>query len=161
LPTPAALEKGWLRGLHREVEQIERECGRAEAGGGASPGLGGPHDDAVSLMKGRLSFVEGVRWTTGLNHQTPVPVLNDGQAALKGETWLGAGQGCSDVVMLTLGTGVGGAILSDGRVLAGHTGRAGHLGHITLNVLGEKDIVNTPGSLEDAIGEHTVLHRSA
>jgi glucokinase len=40
-------------------------------------------------------------------------------------------------------------------------GRAGHLGHISLNPTGPGDIVNTPGSLEDAIGEHTLARRSA
>jgi glucokinase len=89
-----------------------------------------------------------------------VPVINDGQAALNAETWLGAGRGCRDLVMLTLGTGVGGAVLVDGRVLIGSTGRAGHLGHMTVNATGDKDIVNTPGSLEDAIGNCTVARRT-
>jgi predicted NBD/HSP70 family sugar kinase len=89
-----------------------------------------------------------------------VPVINDGHAALKAEMWLGAGRGCRDLVMLTLGTGVGGAILVDGRVLIGSTGRAGHLGHITVNATGDKDIVSTPGSLEDAIGNCTVARRT-
>jgi len=74
--------------------------------------------------------------------------------------WLGAGRGCRDLVMLTLGTGVGGAILVDGRVLIGSTGRGGHLGHMTVNATGDKDIVNTPGSLEDAIGNCTVARRT-
>jgi len=89
-----------------------------------------------------------------------VPVINDGHAALNAETWLGAGRGCRDLVMLTLGTGVGGAILVDGNVLIGSTGRGGHLGHITVNATGDKDIVNTPGSLEDAIGNCTVARRT-
>ena len=48
----------------------------------------------------------------------------------------------------------------DGRVLHGHIGRAGHLGHVSLEAEGAYDIVNTPGSLEDAIGEHNVMVRS-
>lgn len=89
-----------------------------------------------------------------------VPVINDGHAALHAEMWLGAGRGCRDLVMLTLGTGVGGAVLVDGRVLIGSTGRGGHLGHMTVNAAGDKDIVNTPGSLEDAIGNCTVARRT-
>jgi glucokinase len=48
----------------------------------------------------------------------------------------------------------------DGVLLRGHLGRAGHLGHISLDPAGAPDIVNTPGSLEDAIGDATVLERS-
>ena len=62
--------------------------------------------------------------------------------------------------MLTLGTGVGGAALVEGRLLDGHLGRAGHLGHLTVDATGRRDIVNTPGSLEDAIGDCTVAERS-
>jgi len=60
-----------------------------------------------------------------------------------------------------LGTGVGGAILADGRLLKGHIGRAGHLGHISLNPDGPPDIVGTPGSLEEMIGNCTLPARSA
>jgi len=49
----------------------------------------------------------------------------------------------------------------DGRLLRGRLGRAGHLGHVSLNPTGPLDIVNTPGSLEDAIGEHTIHTRSS
>jgi glucokinase len=48
----------------------------------------------------------------------------------------------------------------DGRILHGHLGRAGHLGHVSLDANGLKDTVNTPGSLEDAIGDHTLARRS-
>jgi glucokinase len=90
-----------------------------------------------------------------------VPVLNDAQAALVGETWCGAARGSRNALMLTLGTGVGGAAMVDGRILRGHIGRAGHLGHVSLDPSGALDIVNTPGSLEDAVGDCTVERRSA
>src|SRR5258706_6666131 len=48
----------------------------------------------------------------------------------------------------------------DGRLLRGHLGRAGHLGHICLDIDGERDIANTPGSLETMIGNYTVESRS-
>src|SRR5204863_3969514 len=51
-------------------------------------------------------------------------------------------------------------IMIDGRILKGAIGRAGHLGHICLDVDGTNDIVNTPGSLENAIGNCTIGHRS-
>ena len=61
---------------------------------------------------------------------------------------------------LTLGTGVGGGAIVDGRLLRGAIGRAGHLGHISLDADGAPDITGAPGSLEDAIGDCTVARRS-
>jgi glucokinase len=90
-----------------------------------------------------------------------VLVLNDAHAALLGEVWKGAAAGYRNVVLLTLGTGVGGAILADGRLLKGHIGRAGHLGHMSLNPDGPPDIVGTPGSLEQMIGNCTLVARSS
>jgi glucokinase len=144
----------------REVARIESALGRADAIGVACPGLVRREGDAVYWMKGRLDVLEGLHWTRALQRSSPVRVINDAQAALVGEAWLGAGRECRDVVMLTIGTGVGGAIMCDGHVLSGSTGRAGHLGHIALRVPGRKDIVNTPGSLEDAIGNCTVRERT-
>ena len=57
---------------------------------------------------------------------------NDANAALLAEAWVGAAKNCSNIVMLTLGTGVGGAIMSDGRILRGANGMAGEIGHTIL-----------------------------
>lgn len=155
--------------IREQIARLESTIGHAAAIGVACPGLVRRDARAVHWMKGRLNALEGLDWTEALQRpvQRPlqampvtVPVINDGHAALNAETWLGAGRGCRDLVMLTLGTGVGGAVLVDGRVLIGSTGRAGHLGHMTVNATGEKDIVNTPGSLEDAIGNCTVARRT-
>jgi glucokinase len=146
--------------IREQIARIEAEVGPAAAIGVACPGLVRRDARAVHWMKGRLNALEGLDWTTALERGAIVPVINDGHAALKAETWLGAGRGCRDLVMLTLGTGVGGAVLVDGRVLIGSTGRGGHLGHMTVNATGAKDIVNTPGSLEDAIGNCTIARRT-
>jgi glucokinase len=111
-------------------------------------------------MPGRLQGLEGLDWTRHLGTPRPVPVLNDAHAALLGEAWLGAARGFRDVILLTLGTGVGGACLADGRLLRGHISRAGHFGHICLDPDGAQDICNLPGSLEDAIGNCTLPARS-
>jgi glucokinase len=63
---------------------------------------------------------------------TPVILENDANAAALGEHWIGAGKGVRDLVLLTLGTGIGGGIISEGKVLHGHVGMAGELGHITV-----------------------------
>jgi glucokinase len=62
--------------------------------------------------------------------------------------------------MLTLGTGVGGGILINGKIYQGHIQRAGHLGHITVNSHGIQGITNMPGSLEEAIGNASLPGRS-
>lgn len=60
----------------------------------------------------------------------PVKAGNDANVAALGEMWKGGGKGFRNVVMLTLGTGVGGGIILDGKILAGANGAAGELGHI-------------------------------
>jgi glucokinase len=57
---------------------------------------------------------------------------NDANAAALGEKWMGAGRDVDDLVLLTLGTGIGGGIISGGRVLHGHLGMAGEVGHLTV-----------------------------
>jgi len=62
----------------------------------------------------------------------PVVLENDANAAALGEVWIGAGRDVEDLVLLTLGTGIGGGVIIGGQVLHGHEGMAGELGHITV-----------------------------
>lgn len=64
--------------------------------------------------------------------QAPVILENDANAAALGEKWMGAGRDVEDLVLLTLGTGIGGGIICRGRVLHGFVGMAGELGHMTV-----------------------------
>lgn len=63
----------------------------------------------------------------------PVRVANDANVAALGEMWKGGGRGYEDVVMVTLGTGVGGGIIIGGRVVAGSNGAGGEIGHLVIN----------------------------
>jgi glucokinase len=143
---------------------VKELCENAERApdciGIAAPGLAARDGRSIAYMPGRMAGLENLDWTRLLDRETAVPVLNDAHAALLGETKFGAARGVRDAILLTLGTGVGGAILADGRLLKGTIGRAGHLGHISLNPDGPLDIVHTPGSLEDLIGDCTVRRRS-
>lgn len=78
----------------------------------------------------------------------PVVVANDANCAGLGEAWLGAGRSFKDVLTLTLGTGVGGAIILDGKLFVGRQGTAGELGLITLNPEGPPCNSGNQGSLE-------------
>ena len=160
MPTDTSSATALPATIRKALDQFADSHGAAATIGLASPGLVRRGTDRVHWMQGRVDVVEGLDWSAALEASTTVRVLNDAQAALLGEVWLGAGRGCADVVMLTVGTGVGGAILSEGRLLSGSTGRAGHLGHMTVDASGAGDIVGTPGSLEDAIGDCTVARRS-
>ena len=78
----------------------------------------------------------------------PVYVLNDANAAALGEVWLGAARGRKNVVVVTIGTGVGGGIIVDGKILLGANGFAGELGHAPLQCEGEPCTCGNIGCLE-------------
>ncbi len=144
------------------ISQLIAElCGGAAPGavGISAPGLASPDFATITSMPNKLAGIEHFpfREYLGLPACT---VLNDAHAALLGEIWQGAARDKDDVVMLTLGTGVGGAIVSGGRLLTGRLGRAGHIGHSSLDPDGAPSIVACPGSIEDAIGNQTVAARS-
>ena len=63
----------------------------------------------------------------------PVKAGNDANVAALGEAWKGGGNGCENMVMATLGTGVGGGIIVNGRLLAGVHGAGGEIGHLVVN----------------------------
>ena len=160
VPTDTSSADALPAAIRQALDAFAQSHGAPSTIGLASPGLVRRGSDRVHWMQGRVDIVEGLDWTAALRTAATVRVVNDAQAALLGEVWLGAGRGCEDVVLLTVGTGVGGAILAEGRLLSGSTGRAGHLGHTTVDATGPGDIVGTPGSLEDAIGDCTVARRS-
>lgn len=75
-------------------------------------------------------------------------VLNDANAAALGEMWKGAAKGRENVVVMTIGTGVGGGIIVDSKILLGRKGFAGEIGHIPVNVDGEKCSCGNTGCIE-------------
>ena len=157
----AGAKMDWAQKIWSVVEQISREQGGAPSHIGLSaPGLAAKDGYSIAHMPGRLHGLEGLIWTKFLKTAHPVPVLNDAHAALLGEAWIGAARGFQNVILLTLGTGVGGAAMVDGRLLRGHIGRAGHLGHSSLDIDGPTDVCGTPGSLEMMIGNCTVAERT-
>jgi glucokinase len=109
--------------------------------------FGKPHLSGIGIgVPGFISLKEGVirncaniptlenfpiRDEIGRRLDTTVILENDANAAALGEKWIGAGREVDDLVMLTLGTGIGGGIISGGKVLRGFMGMAGELGHIT------------------------------
>lgn len=83
----------------------------------------------VNLGWGIVNVEKEMNALTGLT----VKVGNDANVAALGEAWQGGGKGYANVVMVTLGTGVGGGIILDGQILTGSCGAAGEIGHILIN----------------------------
>jgi glucokinase len=78
----------------------------------------------------------------------PVVIENDANAAALGEQWRGAGRGISSMILLTLGTGVGGGIVLNNRIWQGADGMAGEIGHMTLVPEGRQCGCGNRGCLE-------------
>ena len=82
----------------------------------------------LNLGWGVFNAEDELRRLSGLK----VRAGNDGNVAALGEMWLGAGRGFRNIVMLTLGTGIGGGVLMDGNIVTGAHGAAGEIGHINV-----------------------------
>ena len=155
----ADAEGSWAETIKYHLELIRKQRGTSPCHIGlAAPGLAAKDNRSIAYMQGRLRGLQGFVWQDFL--EAPVVVLNDAHAALLGEVWQGAAKGFRNVILLTLGTGVGGAVLVEGRLIKGQIGRAGHLGHVSVYSDGAPDIVNTPGSLEQMIGNYNLAERS-
>lgn len=103
---------------------------------------------AINLANWRnVPLAEELEAKTGL----PTIIANDANCAGLGEAWLGAGRRFNNFILLTLGTGVGGAIILDGKLFVGHQGAAGELGLITLNPDGPPCNSGNQGSLEQYV----------
>lgn len=83
----------------------------------------------VNLGWGVVPIVAQMEELSGLK----VRAANDANIAALGEAWMGAGKGCHSVVMVTLGTGIGGGVILNNRILTGFNGAAGEIGHIVVN----------------------------
>lgn len=92
--------------------------------------------------------------------QLPTVVANDANCAGLGEAWLGAGQHFPNFILLTLGTGVGGAIIMDGDLYTGRRGTAGELGLITLYPEGPPCKSGNNGSLEQYGSAKAILRQT-
>jgi glucokinase len=151
----------WILQARAALEGFTEKLGSPPvAVGVCAPGLAAADGRSIAHLPNKLAGLVGLDWTSALNRTKTVPVLNDAHAALLGEAWIGAARDQPHVVMLTLGTGVGGAVICDGRLLRGAIGRAGHIGHLSLNPEGEPSIAGMPGAIETLIGDCTVPART-
>ena len=92
-------------------------------------------DKAVVLQAPNLPSLVNFELKAELERRLgwPVFIENDANAAAVGEMWMGAARGCCDVISVTLGTGVGGGVILDGKLWRGSHGSAGEIGHTTVD----------------------------
>jgi glucokinase len=151
-------DKHWKNSVARIIHEF-KSGNQINTIGLSAPGLANATNTCIQFMPGRLPGLENFNWTTFTGES--VYVLNDAHAALMAESRFGVAKNLKHVVMLTLGTGVGGGILIDGKLYQGVGQMAGHLGHVTVYAEDStKDVTNMPGSLEDAIGNLTIKERT-
>ena len=113
---------------------LAREGVQVEGAGVSATGQVDDRQGAVIGTNGKIPHYEGAQLKRGLEAALGVPVfaLNDANAAALGECFAGRARGVSNVLMITLGTGVGGGIVLGGKIFGGTRGIAGELGHFTL-----------------------------
>lgn len=134
----APLSQGRAAVLEDMVDSIKQL--RAQSGTHNLTGVGIGVPGFILLEKGiivgsnNLPDFEGVPIRDEIEKLLGARVIleNDANAAAAGEKWMGAGKGVDDLVLLTLGTGIGGGIISGGKLIRGFVGMAGELGHITV-----------------------------
>ncbi|MCL1470531.1 ROK family protein [Argonema antarcticum] len=138
-------------------------CGKSEvkAIGFGTPG---PVDAAGRIVRVAINLAgwKDVPLADLLEAKTGLPTImaNDANCAGLGEAWLGAGRRFSNMILLTLGTGVGGAIILDGKLFTGHQGAGGELGLITLNPDGPECNSGNRGSFEQYVSVQAIRRRT-
>ncbi|MDF5709859.1 MAG: ROK family protein [Nostoc sp. S4] len=127
-------------------------------------GTPGPADAAARIAKIAINLPGwcDVPLADWLETKTGKPTVigNDANCALLGEAWLGAGCNFQNLILLTLGTGVGGAIILNGKLFVGHQGAAGELGLISFNPDGPMCNSGNQGSLEQYASATAIRRRT-
>jgi len=153
---PSRVSDGQVRVVQRLVEKIKnRQLSALRSGSTVTAvGVGAPgviHAESGVVVKSpnfpdwnNLSLKRELETSLSL----PVFIENDANAAALGELWRGAGRGITSMILLTLGTGVGGGIVLDGRIWPGADGMAGEIGHMTIIPDGRRCGCGNTGCLE-------------
>ncbi|HEX8845846.1 MAG TPA: ROK family protein [Pyrinomonadaceae bacterium] len=147
--------------LTRAVSELRDVSSDIRAVGIGIPGLVNRQTDRVLVSTDLPSVVRGdihaeLMKTTGLR----VELENDANAAAYGEYRVGAGRGSRDMFFATIGTGIGGAIILDGRLWLGASGFAGEFGHITIDAEGIECMCGNTGCLETVASAPNIVRRA-
>ncbi len=157
IPTPTDLET-FVPSLHGAIQWLVEATMLPAGVGVGCKGIINPDSTQIELLPGMLHYLQGQRLSelVGLPRDVPVFADNDARVAMAGEIVWGAARGHREVVMLTLGTGVGGAVVTNGELLRGHRGIAGHLGHLTVDPDGPACACGNRGCLETVFSARAI-----
>ncbi len=159
-PTNDGEGEVWKAAIATTIYDLRKKLNTDNVAVGISaPGLPDNKNTAIAFMPGRLEGLENFIWKDYL--QCPTFVLNDGVAALVAEAKTGAAKQSTNAIMVTLGTGVGGALLIHGKAFQGSFNKAGHIGHTVVDSDADCDVTGMPGSLEECIGNCSIEKRTA
>lgn len=157
-PTP-----GTLTGFRASLRSVVAEVIAGEkvlTAGFGSKGIIDPETTRVERLPGAWDFLEGTRLGEVIEDllppHTPIRGDNDAKAALAGEIAWGAARGLRNALLLTLGSGVGGAVVCDGHMLRGATHVAGHFGHILADPDGPPCMCGARGCLETVFSSRAI-----
>lgn len=158
-PTNDGEGEVWKGAIKKTVEDLKHKLNSDIISVGISaPGLPDKKNTTIAFMPGRLDGLENFNWSEYL--QSPVWVLNDGVAALVAEAKTGAAKESTNAILVTLGTGVGGALLINKQPYQGSFNKAGHIGHMVIDSNDDCDVTGMPGSLEECIGNCSIEKRT-
>lgn len=139
-----------LRIAKSVIDRTRAEDREAEIRG---VGIGAP--GPLNRKKGLVIFTPNLRWTNmplrdriGNALKLPASLDNDANCAMLGEHWVGAAKGAMNAVCFTIGTGIGGGIVVDGKLVHGASDVAAEIGHITIDVNGRRCGCGNDGCLE-------------
>lgn len=120
-------------------------------------GIGVSSPGSIDTIKGEVALAGGnvpnwggtkVREILGEEFDLPVSLANDGNCVALAEAWIGAAKDCDDVLCVTLGTGIGGGIISRGKLIEGNKGFAGEIGHFVTHAGGKECACGGKGCFE-------------
>jgi glucokinase len=147
--------------IARTVMELRDVAPNIEALGVGIPGLVNRQTDRVLVSTDLPTLVRGdlhaeLTEATGLR----VELENDANAGAYGEYKVGAGRGCRDMFYVTIGMGIGGAIILDGKPWLGASGFAGEFGHITIDTEGIECVCGNTGCLETVASAPNIVRRT-
>ncbi len=155
------------RGYKHVIEQIKKAASLVIEADNDVAGIGIGAPGIVSVKDGTVKSPPNIPGWKKVNlgrilsdeFGKKVFVENDANAAAIGEYIFGVGQTTPSFIMVTLGTGVGGGIIYDGKLFRGETGGAGEIGHVTINYKGRKCNCGSYGCIETYAGNNKIVEK--
>ena len=153
-PTPSTDVWGTLKKLiDAQMLQTEVRIEACGVGCGGPMTLGGESVSPLNIPDWRgFSLLSAIESATGLKTY----IANDAQALVLGEVWCGSAVGVSDVIGMVVSTGVGGGIVSNNKLVTGHFGNAGHIGHVIVEPDGRLCECGAHGCLEAHVSGRSI-----